>query len=344
MKKREDIERGFFTRRDFLRISGLTTGGVVLGSWGDTRLSFANDVYPARDITFVVPSKPGASHDLIARGITPFISQYLKEVSPEAKGGGIQIRNEAAGAGQKGYYMLFKGKSDGYMIGGIDTSVITDSIVEKSEIDFKKLTFLACVAHTTKVLVTSKKGFKNWDEAVTAMKKGPVKLSVASFAGSNHVAAIVLNEKANTNFRIINYPGAAEAQNAVLRGDVQAGIVSETSAGGLIEAGEARVLLELTDSAVYPGAVSLKEYGFPELVNKMTSQHYIVAPPNLAEEPRNILIEAIKKATNDKEFEALTKRAKFNLGKTYGKEAGEKFLEFAKYYESIEPLLMKHLK
>jgi len=344
MEERDDLERGGVTRRDFLKISGLTTGGMVLGSLSHPPPSFGKEAFPASNISCIIPSKPGGSRDLFVRAMAPYISKYLKEVSPGARGGGIQIRNEAAGAGQRGYSLMFNAKPDGYSLGAIETSAITDNIIEKPQFDFTKLTFLLLSYYSTKMIVTPKKGFNSWDEVASAMKKGPVKMSVASFGRSNHIAGIIMNEKAGTNLRIINFPGEVEAVNALIRGDTPLGLMTEGGAAGLLDAGEVRVLLELTRGTDYPGAVSLKEIGFPDLADSMNNSNYIIAPPNLPEEPKNILIEAMKRAANDKEFEAWAKKAKFNLGKTYGKDAEEKYRAMSQYFENIAPILLKHLK
>ena len=345
MKGKEDEIKSRFTRRDFLKISGLTTGGVVLGSFSHTPPSFAaKEVFPATHVTCIVPSKAGGGRDTFARAIAPFMTKYLKEIVPEARGSGVQIKNEGAGGGTKAYSMLFNSRPDGYTIGVTETSAITDNIIEKPEFDFTKLTFLALTLYSHKMVVGPKNGFKSWDECAAAMKKGPVKMSVSSFGNSNHVAGIIMNEKAGTNFRIINFPGSAEAMNAVLRGDVHTTLLTENALQGLIESGEVKVLLELKNGATYPGAVSLKEIGRPELAESMGNSQYLAGPPNMAEGPRDILIESIRRSCNDKEFEGIADKMKVVLGKAYGKDALALYLSFIKYYEGITPILLKHLK
>ena len=344
MTYKSDPKTSLFSRRDFLKTSGLITGSASLGPLIRAPLVFAKDIYPADKITLLVPAKAGGGRDLFARAIAPYISKYLKEIAPGAKGGGIQIKNDAAGGGRKAYSTLFNAKPDGYTLGITETSAITDSIIVKPEYDFNNLTFLLLSFYSTKMIVTHKKGFGSWSEVAAAMKKGPVKMSVSTFAGSNHIAGIIMNEKAKTNFKIIVFPGTAESENALLRGDTSLSLLTENAASGLLEAGEVKVLLELTNGTNYPGAVSLKELGVPEIAKSMNNSQYIVAPPNLTDEPREILIEAIKRATNDKEFEAWAKKFKLNLGKTYGDDAAKLYQGFAKYYEEIAPILIKHLK
>jgi tripartite-type tricarboxylate transporter receptor subunit TctC len=342
MERRKDFRRDLFSRRDFLKISGLSGGALAISSLNNIPLSFAKDVFPSDRVTFIVPQKPGGGYDIYARGISPYISKYLKE-TPGAKGGEVVVKNEAGAAGHKGYAMIFNGKPDGYTIGLIETSIITDNIVDKPEFDFTKLTILAVGYYTTKMIVTSKKGFNSWNEVMSAMEKQPVKMAAGNFGRANHVSCIIMNEKMGTKFKLINFPGTAECVNAVLRGDVHVAIITEDAAAALVEGGELKVLLRFTEVSDYPGAVSLKELGCPELVDYFMTQRFIAAPPGLAVEPRNILMETIKKATNDKDFAAWAKKVRFNLRNISGGEAQQVFLRFIKFYEDLTPILKKYI-
>jgi len=333
-----------FSRRDFLKASGLSAGGLALGSLSHVPWSFAKEVYPAEKIVFIVPHKAGGGFDIIARAISPYITRHLKEISRGARGGDILIKNEAAAAGLKAYTMLFNAKTDGYTIGSLDSGAITDNIVAKPEFDYTKLTFLLLSVSSIKMLVAPKGGFKSWDEVLSAMKKDPVKLGVGQIGRGNHVCSIILTETLKTKFKMIPFPGTAESMNALLRGDVPIATVSEESVKGLLEAKEIRVLLTGGDASEYPGAVSTKELGFPELGDQMSTHRFIVAPPGLAAEPKNILLEAIKKATTDPEFVAWAKKADVPFRNIYGADAEKMFLKFVKFYGELTPIFKKYLQ
>ena len=200
-----DWKRGFLSRRDFLKMSSLCAGALVI----EPSISFAKDVFPSDKITFIIPHKPGGGYDNYARGIAPYISKYLKEI-PGAKSSDFVIKNEAGAAGRKGYDMIFNGRPDGYTLGLIETSIITDNILEKPEFDFTKLTILSVGYYTTKMIVTSKKGFGSWKEAVSASEKQSVKMAAGNFGRANHVSSIIMNEKMGTKFKLINLQGTAE--------------------------------------------------------------------------------------------------------------------------------------
>ena len=103
------------------------------------------------------------------------------------------------------------------------------------------------------------------------------------------------------------------------------------------------MLLVFDDVSEYPGSVTIKELGFPELADEISSHRFIIAPPGLAAEPKKILLEAIKKATTDKDFVAWAKKAEFPLKNVYGADAEKMFRKFTKSYEDLAPLLKKNL-
>jgi tripartite-type tricarboxylate transporter receptor subunit TctC len=339
------MERSSFSRRDFLKATGLSAGALALGSLSHIPFSFAKDVYPSEKITFILPHSAGGGFDLIARGISPYITKHLRVGSPGTKGGDILVRNEPAAAGLKAYTMLFNAKLDGYTIGSLDSGAITDNIVAKPQFDYTKLTFLLLGVSSIKMIVASKDSFKSWNEVAEATKKGPVKLGVGQFGRGNHVAAIIMIEGVKTTgFKIINYPGTAECMGGLIRGDIQVAMVSEESVKGLISAKEIKVLLTGGESSEYPGSVSTKELGYPELGEQVSTHRFIVGPPALAAEPKNLLLTAIKKATTDPEFTAWAKKGDIPLRNMYGADAEKMFLSFTKFYDDLGPTFKKYLK
>ena len=298
------LGKGEPTRRDFLKISGLSAGSLALGPLVNLSFGAAKSLYPSAKIAFVVPNAPGGGYDIIARAIGPYLTKYLRMLTPGANGGDMVVRNEE----RKGYTILYNAKPDGYMIGMMDTTPYIETLLGTAEVDFTKYTFLQSIVSTTKVIVAGKKGFNSWSEVLNAMKKDPIKMGVGFFGRGNHVCGIIANEKMGTKFKLIPFRGTAESMGALMRGDVDVVMVSEDSAKGLIDAKEVKVLLSFSDHTDYPGAVNVKELGFPDLVDEVSSHRLIIAPPNLAAEPKRLLLAALKKTCDDPGFVAWAKR------------------------------------
>ena len=343
MERKMELERICFNR-SFLKIFSFSLVVLVLGSLSMIPLSFAKDLYPADKITIVVPYRAGGGFDLYARCVAPFLEKYLKEVSPDPKEVGVMVRNESASAGRKGYDMIFNAKPDGYTLGIMEPLGVQESAIETPEYDFSKLTFLIMGRNQYRMIVAHKTGFNSWNEVVNAMKKGPVKMACGTYGRLNHSAAIIVNERMMTNFKLINFPGSAESSNALIRGDVQVGMVDHDSPVGLIEAKEIRPLLIFANENIYPGTVTAKELGFPELADELESQNFIVGSPKIGEERKNILVGAIKKVYADKKFLSIAKNRNFYLTGVYGPDAEKRYLKVRDFHNKIRPILEKYLK
>jgi tripartite-type tricarboxylate transporter receptor subunit TctC len=340
MKKKEELP----TRRKFMKISVISAGTLAFGSLIKVPFLFARGRYPGDKITFIVPYAAGGGYDLFARMLSPYLSKYLREVASISKGGDIIIRNEPAASGRKGRSLIMNARPNGNTIGIMDTSTMTDSIVGEAEIDLTKFTFLQLASSTTKVIVGTLKGFGNWNDVMNAAKREPVKMAVGPFARANHVSAIIMNEAMGTNFKLINFPGTAPSVNALIRGDVQTLIASEDSVKALVDAKEFKVLLVFNEVNKYAGAVAVRDLGFPQLADQMSSHRFIIAPPALEKEPKNLLIAALKKATADGDFLAWARKNEVPVtSNIYGSDAEKTFLKFKKFYEDIAPMLKKYL-
>jgi len=329
------------TRRDFMKISGLSLGAWAAGTYADSPLVYAKatELYPAQRIACVNPNSPGGGYDIIARAIGPYLAKYLRQMTPGATGGDIIVRNEE----RRGYRILAAGKPDGYMIGMMDSSPYIETLLGTAEVDFTKFTFLQSIVSTTKVVVSVKKGFNSWTEAMNAQKKETVRMGVGFFARANHVCGIIANEKMGTKFKLIPFRGTAESIGALMRGDVGVVMISEDSAKPLIDAKEIKVLLSFSDHTDYPGAVSIKELGFPDLIDEVSSHRFFIAPPNLAFEPKRLLLAALKKACDDPGFIAWAKKANYPVKRVYGADAEKFFLKFVKFYQEMLPALKSNL-
>jgi putative tricarboxylic transport membrane protein len=328
-------------RRDFLKLLGIG-GGAVLLNGVCLPQAFGADVYPAEKIRWVCPNKAGGGFDLVARCITPYLGKYLKEIRG-AKGGEIKIDNITQAGGVRAYSTIYNAKPDGYTVGDLNTGAYCETMFSKSDIDYRKYTYVLRTGVSARIVITNKNGFKSWNDMLKAGKEKEVKWAAGNYGAGAHMSAILLKEFAKLPVRLINYPGTAEAANAILRGDVQMGLATEESAKALIDAGELRVLATFSDKSAYPGAPSLTQLGYPELAEASLLHRMVIAPPNL---PRNILDSlnaAFRKVFADKDFLAQGKVIDFEPTPLYGQQAEALVKKIFKYYDDNAPILKKYL-
>jgi len=330
-------------RRDFLRIIGILVGTALLVGI-HLSLVFGAEIYPSERITYIVPVKAGGGFDLIARSMALYLPKYFKEVSKGAKGGDIVIKNVAEAGGARAYNNIFYARPDGYTIGDFNTAFVTDNITEKIEFDVSKYTFLARIGASERYIVVRKDGFKNWEEMIKAGKEKEVKWAASNFGRGYHVSSILLKEAAKLPIRLINFPGAAENVNALLRGDVQVAMLTEESSKPMLDAGEIRAIMVLSEKSEFPGVPTVAQLGFPELAETTKLQRFVIGPPNIPKEITNVLISCFKKVFSDKEFLAHAKRLNFPPNPIYGEDAERLAKNLFKYYEEKTPILKKYLE
>jgi tripartite-type tricarboxylate transporter receptor subunit TctC len=133
------------SRRNLLRFLGISIlAGTLLTGGVGLPLTFAKEVYPAKKITWINADKPGGGADIMARLICSYLPKYLKEVSKEAKGGEIAIKNVPESGGRRAYSNIYNADRSGYLIGDFNNTFVTENIGSKiDEFDYNKFTFLA---------------------------------------------------------------------------------------------------------------------------------------------------------------------------------------------------------
>ncbi len=330
-------------RRDFLRLATICGGATALDWGAGAGFLQAKEIYPATKIAWISHTQPGSGFDILPRGLSPYLTKHLKLLAPGCKGGDIIMKNIPAGAGLLAYSGIFHAAPNGYTIGGLDISFITDVLTGKVEFDMMKFTYLAKLQSTNKVLIAHKNGLKSWAEAVEAAKKAPLKISVGQHGRTNHIAGIVLKEALDLNAKFINAQSTAGSMSMLIRGDVQASVASSDSISTLLQNKEVRVLLTFKDTEDHPGAVSMKELGHPETAEYGSSHRFVIAPPNLPKEIAALLIAALKKTLADKDFMTWAKKADFPFEPVYGQDAIAFAKKYIQYYQKMDPIFKKYL-
>lgn len=344
MKKRDEAQRGFYTRRNFLKILGISAGTLAIGPQSLVTPGFAAAIYPAERITCLVPNAPGGGYDMIARGVAPYLTRYFKEVAPGAKGGQVIIKNEPGAAGRKAFDMLYRAKPDGYTFGALDSAFATEALTSELGFDLNKFTYLLQFNDTTRIVIVKKNGFANWDEMMKAAKAKELKWGIAQFGRATHVDSIIIKEAFDIPAKLIPFGGTAGMMAALIRGDVQMATGSDDSAKPLLASGDIRVLADFTGKGGYPGVPTSKDLGRPDLAEKVSGHRFFIAPPNMPKEISNTMIAAFKKALKDPEFLAWAKKIDLPVSPLYGDEADRMAKRIFKYYlVDLKPLLTKYL-
>ena len=237
-----------FTRRAL----ALSACAVAM-AWGG--LAMANDAYPSRAITLVVPYPPGGSNDVFARLVAKEIGESLKQT--------VVVENRPGASGNTGTAFVTKAPADGYTLVAVSSSMTTNAGVQ-TKMPFDPIKNLAPVAMIAKgpmvVAVNNEFPASNPEELIKAVKANPGKYNYAtSGTGSvNHMATEYLRSMApGFDIAHIPYKGQGPAVTDVVGNQVQMLISSGPSLLPMIRNGKLKAV-GITSMEASPIAPELK--------------------------------------------------------------------------------------
>ena len=339
-----------FLQHKFFKILGLIGFAFfLLCLWYGGTIGSTKEIYPAKDITFICYSQPGGSYDLTARTSAPFLTKALREVSPGAKGGTIQVKNMTGGSGAKAaYYLFYDAKPDGYTIGDLNRASFYKFMMGKDRLPFdvRDFTYLYSLSTVNRVLISGKRsGITTWEEMLNRSKKESLRWAVSSKAGSEHLDTIyVLETLGIKNAQISIWGSTSQAESALIRGDADVHVVSYEFLEPLIAAKEIFVLVSFTKQRIRPNIPCIAEKGFGQIADYVggIGGKMVIAPPKLDPEIKNILIAAAKKMVADPEFIKVCNQSGMELTPLFDKDLVERVNKDVEFYKKMDPIYKKH--
>ncbi len=157
-------------------ILGAVAGAILVTTAG----AASAGSYPEKDITFIVPYKPGGGSDAQARRLQAGLEKHL--------GVKIRIIYKTGGGGAVGFNELYRSKPDGYTISNV---VVPNIIVTSTgkDVGYKPGDF-AYIGMTEKsvgaLAVNKNSKFKSLEELVAFAKQNPGKLTIAGVGSTGH--------------------------------------------------------------------------------------------------------------------------------------------------------------
>ena len=202
--------------------------------------AFAQDKYPTKPVTVIVPQSPGGANDAIAR----IVAQKLTE----ALGQQFIVDNKPGAGGNIGTANAAKSKNDGYtlLLTVNSAHVINPSLYKTTGFDpVKDFEAISPVATAGYVLVANN-AFppKNLSEFIAAAKAAPGKYTIASAGNGtlNHLIGEMLGKAAGIELTHVPYKGASAAVTDLVGGQVQVSVQSLPSSISFIKSGKLKVL------------------------------------------------------------------------------------------------------
>jgi len=237
-----------------------------------TALAAAASLLPAayaqsdKTIRLLVGFPPGGSIDIVSRVLAEKMKDDLKA--------NILIENRAGAGGRVAADLLKAAPADGsvVMITPIVVPVLAPLVFSK--LNYNPATDFAPVGHVCSfnfaLSVPASLPVKNIAEFVAWLKANPQKANFGSPAPGSlpHFFGEMLSREAKADMVHVPFAGGAAMMNAIMGGQVSAGIDVLLEALEAHKAGKVRILATSGDkrSAVLPDVPTFKESGFPNIV------------------------------------------------------------------------------
>ena len=223
--------------------------------------AWAQDKYPTRPVSIVVPFPAGGVVDTVARTVGQKMAGAL--------GVPVTVENKAGAGGTIGAAFVSKVKPDGYtlLLGGSATQVFGPALYKKLQYDAKK--DFAPVGQITSgplVLVT---GSKVPATDIPQLKQYLKEQGVRAFYGSNgngtfpHLAAELFKQANQLPSAHIPYSGGPATLTALIAGDIAYSINHIPVMQGMVKSGKLRALATTGPkrSVAFPNLPTLDEAG-----------------------------------------------------------------------------------
>jgi tripartite-type tricarboxylate transporter receptor subunit TctC len=183
-------------------------------------LAAAQEAFPSRPITMIVPFPPGGVADQTARPVAAGMEKVLKQP--------VVVTNRQGAGGAVGMAAVANSKADGYtvLLGLSSISVIPEAdklFNRQPAYTMDQLAPIALISSDPTVLVVrTESPWKSVKDLVADAKKRPGEISFSSSGiyGTLHMATEMFGHAAGVKFKHVPFNGAGPALTALLGGHV----------------------------------------------------------------------------------------------------------------------------
>lgn len=280
----------------------LLLGLLALGPW-----AAAQEKFPSREVTLIVPWPAGGGSDISMR--------LVAEQAQKTLGVPVVVVNKPGAAGAIGHREIANAKPDGYTVGMLGGGVVAQQYMIPNPVKIEEIQPVVFFgAEPGALSVRGDTPWKTLKEFVESAKGKPnsVKNSNDPPGGASHLTAVVIEKRLGIGLNKVPYQGFAPSVGALLAGEVQASTVPVPDIIQAHKAGQARILGITADKRHFlaPDVPTFKEQGFDVVYG---SWRIIAAPKGVPADRLKILEEKLLAALNDPEFVARANKSGFTV-------------------------------
>ena len=268
----------------------------------------AQEPFPSRPVTLVVPAAPAGLTDILGRLLAPALSRTLKQP--------VVVSNRPGAGGSVGAAAVAKGSPDGYNILVAITSLVTlpeQEVINERPPAFRlsELAPIAAISTEPMMLVVRPDSpYATLRDIVEDARRraGMVSYSTTGVYGTYHVATEQFAAETGIRLLSVHYKGGGDALKAILSREVDMSLVTRSVGMAQITAGKVKPITAWGPKRweQFPGIPSLRDEGFQSGYDLVTGLFVPVnTPPNV----QGALRDAVRVAVQDAQFKTSMEKA-----------------------------------
>lgn len=248
--------------RQAIRIGGTAALAISLGTLcGD---AFAQDSYPSRPITLVVPFPAG--------GVTDVVARELAHRMGTALGQPVVVDNRAGAGGNIGTQAVARAAPDGYTLGVLTVSALSIGPHLSRKLPFdpaRDFTPITNLVNTPGAVIAGPGApFSTFPEFVKYARSNPGKVTYASVGPGSipHLTAEMLAKATKVDMVHVPYKGAAPAMQDLLANHIDLSFETSLATTMTYHANKRIKVLAITGPSrvsVLPEVPTVAESGYP---------------------------------------------------------------------------------
>lgn len=284
-------------------------------------LVLAEENYPSKPITWIVPFGTGGGSDQFAR----IMEKQIESVTDAE----IVVMNIPGSKTAVGLNNLMQREADGYTIFGATTDSIINLVTGVNSYDLEEIRPLANVQHNVDMWFIKKDEdrFSNFEELVSFAKENPGELSIATTGlnGADSLSIRQIEEAKDFDIENVPYSEPGERYSALAGGHVDILHEQPGDVMSFIDAGEYKPIIVMTEDRIegFEDVPTTKEKNLDVTSGYWRGVWVKAGTPDYA---IDYLSEIIKKAYDTEEYKEYEKRKFLHLRE--GLKIGQEYQNF----------------
>lgn len=265
---------------------------------------YAQQAYPSRPVTLVVPVNAGGVTDQMGRAFAASMAKALGQT--------IVVDNKGGANGVVGASLVAKAPADGYTICFCYSGPVSLAKVSMDSLPYdidKAFTPVSRVYDLSPVIaVPTNSPYNTLADLMKAAKGKPgMSFGHTGVGGALHLGFEQLRTQAGVDMVAVPYPGENPMIPDLVTGRLDAGLLSPLFAKGQADAGKVRLLGSLGTPTPLPGVPTVAEQGYAGFHAATWTGFFL--PSGTPQPVVQKVYEAVQVAANDPEVQARLKAA-----------------------------------